>query len=180
MFERNDFSVFVGGWSYEGESLYRACNSLETNSLSKLSVLEFGCGDSTIKLYNILKSKLQFLDVEYDCYENDPVFAVVHPNIVCSLYHKDSIDSVTLPSKKYDFVLIDGPHGVDRMKWYAKIKNVVKEGTVILVDDWNHFAEFEQALVEDIGSVWNYDVVVLADHAFPVKSYKVVKLISKK
>ena len=180
MFERNDFSVFVGGWSYVGESLFQACNSLNIADTNSLSVLEFGCGDSTVKLHGILKNRLPDLKILYDCYENNPSFAILHPNIICTLYHKDNIDAVALSSRKYDLVLIDGPHGVDRMKWYSKVTDVIREGTVVLIDDWNHYDEFEESLIQDIGSVWNYDTICLADHKIPVKSYKVVKITSRK
>lgn len=176
MFELNDFSNFVGGWSYAGESLYIACKEIDANDKPSISVLEFGCGDSTVKLYEILTKRLSGSHIYYDCYENDPRFAIVHPNILCTLYDKDNIDSVTLPSKKYDFVLIDGPHGVDRMKWYKKINHVIKEGTLILIDDWNHYLEFENSLVNDIGCSWKYDIIHIGDS--PKKSYKIVKIVS--
>ena len=181
MFDKSDFSSFVGGWSYEGDSLYHACRSISIEDTKCLNILEFGCGDSTVKLYDILKTKLlPNTQIKYHCYENDPAFAILHPKIVCTLYHKDNIDSVCLPSEKYDFVLIDGPHGVDRMKWYAKVNHVIKEGTVILIDDWNHYKEFDESLVRDIGSCWDYDTVFLADFPFPTKSYKIVKISRKK
>lgn len=160
--------------------MFCACSSIDMVSRSCLCVLEFGCGDSTVKLYNILKNRLPGVKIFYDCYESDPSFLVVNPSIICTLYHKESIDDVALASRKYDLVLIDGPNGVDRMKWYSKITNVIHEGTIILIDDWNHYHEFEESLVQQVGSIWDYDIISLADHEFPIKSYKIIKIINKK
>lgn len=171
-----DFSIFKGGWSYMAEEMKNAVNSLPIKD--SISVLEFGCGDSSIKLFNLLSKKYK---VEYCAYESNPNYKINHNEINCKVYNENDIEKIDLGNKKYDFILIDGPNGVLRKFWYAKIVNNVHKDSVILIDDWCHYQEFEDALVKDFGLRVPYKILETrkeydpnSDPHLGYKSWKIV------
>jgi hypothetical protein len=174
-----DFSVFKGGWSYMAEEMNNAVSLLPKQK--SLDVMEFGCGDSSIKLFNLLNNKW---DVRYEAFESNSNYIIDNSKINCTHYNEAEIESLDIGNKKYDFILIDGPNGVLRKHWYSKITNNVKRGTIILIDDWCHFEEFEEALVNDFGSKIKYEVIETrkefdinsAPH-LGYKSWKIVKVL---
>ncbi len=174
-----DFLVFNGGWSYMQEEIYNAVCILPTQE--KINILEFGCGDSSIKLFNILNKKYA---VTYRAYESNSNFIINHPYIECILYKESEIEQLQIGNEKYDFILIDGPNGVNRKFWYSKIINNVKSGTIILIDDWCHYEEFENALVNDFGCKIKYEIIETrkefdpnSDPHLGYKSWKIVKVL---
>lgn len=174
-----DFSIFQGGWSYMAEEMKNAVSLLPEQD--NLNVLEFGCGDSSIKLFNLLSKKW---NVEYKAFESNQNFHVNHIGIHCFIYNENEIENLNIGNKKYDFILIDGPNGALRKFWYSKITQNVKSGTVILIDDWCHYEEFENALINDFGSIIKYEVIETrkendpnSDPHLGYKSWKIVKVI---
>lgn len=78
------------------------------------------------------------------------------------LYDSNQIDQLIIPNKIYDIVLIDGPNGVLRSKWYSKIRNNISYNTIMLIDDYNHYNEFETELNRN----YNYTILSLSDEPF--------------
>jgi len=174
-----DFSVFTGGWSYMAEEMSNAVSLLPDQK--SLDVMEFGCGDSSIKLFNLLSNKWS---VQYEAFESNLDYIINHAGIHCLHYDEQQLESLDIGNKKYDFILIDGPNGALRKHWYSKITDNVKSGTVILIDDWCHFQEFEDALVNDFGSKIKYEVIETRKEFDPnsaphlgYKSWKIVKVL---
>ena len=174
-----DFSIFNGGWSYMEEEMRNAVSLLKNKK--ELNILEFGCGDSSIKLYTLLSKKYK---VKYKAFESNPSFMIKHKNIECVLYSEDFIENLDIGNEIYDFILIDGPNGDKRKFWYSKITNNVKTGTVILIDDWCHYKEFELALVNDFGSKIKYEDIEVrkefdpnSDPHLGYKSWKIIKVL---
>ncbi|MFA5753892.1 MAG: hypothetical protein WC905_00840 [Patescibacteria group bacterium] len=158
---------FNGGWSYETGSIHTAL-SHTTYTENTINVLEFGSGDSTRKMFNFLKD--QILNVNYECYETDPKYVTEVP---CNTILYKHPSEVKLLDRIYDLILIDGPMGIDRKYWYEKIKPCCRPGTIILIDDWNHFAEFELELQKNL----KYIVIEINDGKHPLKSFKIVKIV---
>lgn len=181
IFKEDDFSCFIGGWSYEGKSIYNAfCNlNFEQNNFK---ILEFGCGDSSEKIFNLIKKYYPDKNIIYDAYEHQEEYLLDVKGINCHLYNENEIDFIALKNVKYDFVLIDGPHGINRKKWYKKISSNIKQGSIILIDDYDHFIEFEQSLVLDIGSKWEYSVIetIYRTNIQGSKTWKIVKIEDEK
>lgn len=174
-----DFSIFTGGWSYTSEEIKNAIDNLLNQE--NIKVIEFGCGDSSIKLFNLLKNK--YNKVEYTAYESNHQYAIQHDGINCFIYNETEIENLDIGNEKYDFILIDGPNGEARKFWYSKITNNVKNGTIILIDDWCHYEEFEIALVYDFGSKIKYEIIETRKEFDPnstlgYKSWKLIKVIS--
>ena len=174
-----DFSVFEGGWSYMAEEMSNAVSLLPDQD--SLNVIEFGCGDSSIKLFDLLSNKWE---VRYKALESNSNYFINHIGIHCFLYDENNIENLKIGNEKYDFILIDGPNGVLRKHWYSKITNNVKSGTIILIDDWCHYQEFEDALVNDFGSKIKYETIETRKEFDPnsaphlgYKSWKIVKVI---
>jgi hypothetical protein len=61
-----------------------------------------------------------------------------------------NVQEVDLGCDKYDLILVDGPTGVTRKFWYNKLKNNVKSGTIVHIDDYDHYKEFEEQLSENL------------------------------
>jgi hypothetical protein len=143
--------------------------------------MEFGCGNSSIKLFDLLSLKW---NVKYIAYENNPSYFVDKIGINCILYNIKDIESLNIGNEKYDFILIDGPNGECRKYWYSKLVNNVKSGSIILIDDWCHYKEFEEALVNDFGCKVPYDIIEVrkeydpnSDPSLGYKSWKIIKVL---
>jgi hypothetical protein len=167
-----DIPFFNGGWSYtqkEMNSLFRFIKYKDD-----YSILEFGAGDSTHKLWFHFKKYTK--NLSYTVFETDPLYTPLYPEIKTIVYDANDIDSIEIPVGTFDLILVDGPNGDKRAKWYSKIRKSVKPGTIILVDDFNHFASFRQELDKN----FQYETL---DHfeipfvAWGEHSWKIVKVI---
>jgi hypothetical protein len=185
-----DCRVFPSGWSLTPFSVYTSFKHLTYNN--QINVLEFGSGLSTHLIYNIL-NKLQ-IPFKYVVYEHDRRYATtkgVEYNIFDLSHQKFSSDII------FDFIIVDGPNGVNRYKWYEQFKNNVRSGTIILIDDFHHYREFGNALDEhfdyELISEFNIDsrfqpiinmgtdIVDQSDVTFHgTKTHKIVKVESVK
>jgi hypothetical protein len=158
MYSEEDITQFVGGWSYTQNEMREFLKHIVPRET--YHVLEFGSGKSTCILYDILERYCQ--TITYDTYETDETYKVVHKNVNTILYNINQIDEVNIPNKLYDIILIDGPNGVLRSKWYSKIRNYISYHTIMLIDDYNHYTEFETELNRN----YNYTILSLSDEPF--------------
>lgn len=109
-----------------------------------ISVLEFGAGQTSVKLYNALQTKYQI--VEYVTYETNPYYAPNSTGITVRMHTKDDLitSNIFIPSNEiYDLIIVDGPDGELRQYWYSLFKNNVRSGTIIHIDDAFHYQSFE-------------------------------------
>lgn len=155
--ELQDCHAFSGGWGIAPYEVYFSIKHLEYEE--KLRILEFGSGQGTTNLVNLLVDKK--IDFEYFSIENDINYAKT-PLVKYQLYEiADNYDLNDLSKIDldligyYDLVIVDGPHGVGRCKWYSKFKNNVREGSIILVDDFHHYKEFST----ELDAHFEYDVI---------------------
>jgi len=126
-------------------------------SKDSISILEFGAGNTTVKLYEALKTK--YSNVTYVTYENNPKWAPIHKGIDVIMYDKKNLTDgkLSIPSdEKYDMVIIDGPDGELRKYWYQIFKDNVKSNTIIHVDDAFHYPSFESELESTFK---NYEII---------------------
>ena len=110
------------------------------------SSADIGAGDSSIKIYEYINTI--YKEISYLCYETSSKWAPKHSGIEVIMYRE--VSSVQLRDQKYDLVLVDGPTGVTRKLWYKKLKSVVKKGTIVHIDDYDHYKEFEQELKNNL------------------------------
>lgn len=157
-----DFSDFKGLWGLTPYEIFIALKN--TTYKDKLNILEFGSGDGTTNLVNLLNKKL--VPFNYISVENDKNFATTEnvnyimydlPIDVNSSYDEYLLDKVNLKLDDtiFDLVIVDGPHGVGRSRWYQKFKNNTREGTIILVDDFFHYTQFE----DELNKNFKYDLI---------------------
>ncbi len=167
-----DIPTFVGGWSYTQKEMQELFKHIEYKDT--YSILEFGSGDSTIKLYNHFKKYCK--NVVFYTYESSNDFLRKVNGINYIQYNINEIETLSLPDIKFDLILIDGPNGDKRSLWYNKIKNNVLKGSIILVDDFNHYKCFSDELDK------NFTYEILSHHEEPFVAYgehswKIVKVI---
>lgn len=169
---------FAGGWSYTPAEMTALFTHLRPEPGQTFRVLEFGCGNSTVKMYDYLRARCAA--VVYDAYETAPEYAVEHPVIRTHMYDAANIAAVVLPPQVYDLILIDGPTGHARCQWFEKLHGHVHAGTVLLVDDFNHYACFGGELDRN----FTYTTLSHADTPFREggeHSWKIVNgLVSRK
>lgn len=143
-----ELEEFVGGWEYSADFIQAAFKDLSYGEM--LNILEFGSGAGAVKLANLLESK--GTPFKYVAYENDPRWVVEDSRI-------ETVTWTEFPRSLkpliYDLVLIDGPNGVVRAKWYPLLREVVRPGTILAIDDHGHYEEFQKALDEN----FKYDLV---------------------
>tara|TARA_R110000744_G_scaffold338824_1_gene444050 strand:- start:1255 stop:1752 length:498 start_codon:yes stop_codon:yes gene_type:complete len=133
-----------GGWAYCSDQITQFIPDL--TKTKKLNVIEFGAGDSSIKIYEHINQIYD--DISYLCYETSNYWAPNHLNVEVIMYQE--VTDVVLREQKYDLVLVDGPTGITRKFWYEKLKNIVKPGTIIHIDDYDHYTEFEEELIKNL------------------------------
>lgn len=134
-----DCKYFIGGWEYPLRFILNALNSVTFQD--KLRTLEFGAGAGSDKIAKLLTS--QAVPFQFRTYENDPKWAPSNPDIEVVMWSRFP---TSLKSGTFDLVLIDGPNGVVRKDWYPLIKPLVREGTILAIDDFGHYQEFRDAL----------------------------------
>lgn len=153
----NDFAKFNGGWSLSPYTIYLAMKHV--NFKNKINILEFGSGEGTKNLVDFLQSKninFDYLSIEHDKNYAKNEFVKYFLYDLNYSYSPEDIEKVDLTLEGiYDLVIVDGPHGVGRSKWYEKIKNHVKSGSIILIDDFHHYTEFET----ELNKVFEYDTI---------------------
>ena len=153
----SDFTKFIGGWSLSPYSIYLAYKYTTNNGI--LNVLEFGSGDGTNKLVEFLttrKISFKYTSIEHDSnYAKTPnVDYIIYP--LNYNYNPSDIENIDLIlNDVYDLVIVDGPHGAGRAKWYNKIKKFIRQGTIMLIDDFHHYNEFET----ELNKVFEYETI---------------------
>ena len=158
----DDLRVFKGGWSYtflEMTQLFKYIPVPKTKGEKIYKVLEFGGGDSSLNLYNLLS---RYYNLEYDIYESNIDFLINDSKLNTVMYDSSNIENVSLHNKKYDLILIDGPNGSSRAIWYSKIRNCIKDDTIVLIDDFNHYNIFQTELDRN----FEYDILSKSDIPF--------------
>jgi len=135
----SDCGIFPGGWSVRPDEMHFTLRSVRYSAT--LNILEFGAGAGTVALIRLLdKYRVPF---KYVSYEDKLEYMCKDPRVQTILwtdFPTTTVDGI------FDLIIIDGPAGLSRTKWYPLIKKNVKPGTIILVDDYRHFTEFETAL----------------------------------
>lgn len=154
----NEFTNFNGGWSLSPYSIYLAMKYVDVKN-NKINILEFGSGEGTKNLVEFLQNKnidFDYLSVEHDKNYATNQFVNYFTYDLSYNYSPQDIEKVDLKLDGfYDLVIVDGPHGVGRAKWYEKFKNNVKKGTIILIDDFHHYKEFE----DELNKVFDYETI---------------------
>jgi hypothetical protein len=143
------------------------------------NILEFGAGDSSKKIHSLFEKIVKNLNYYIvECNEaylpaNKEAFNVI-------LYDEKKVETVELSIHndiKFDLILVDGPNGENRKHWYNKFKKFVKIGSIILVDDFNHYASFG----EELNNNYEYELLSHSDIPFVAygeHSWKIVKVIN--
>ena len=134
-----DCRGFAGGWSLDSRQMFKALQAVRYKRI--LNILEFGSGAGTGILHNICVKK--GVATRYIAYEDNSLYAC--PDVTTIVYKDFPTEILHLPMPA-DLVVIDGPHGVSRVKWYPLIKPHVRRGTIIIVDDFLHYKEFGETL----------------------------------
>jgi len=141
----------------------------------KYAILEFGSGDSTRKIYDHFSKYTENLTLF--SYESKAEFIKPYKGVQYILYDENNIQDITIPPIHYDLILIDGPNGDKRALWYSKIRQAVKPGTIILIDDFNHYKCFSDELDKN----FNYELLSFSDEPFVPygeHSWKIVRIIN--
>ncbi len=149
-FKVADFDFGQDGWSLSPIALEAAFNSVKW-PLDHFRLLEVGAGALTPRLADRLLAERAgglFNRLTYVSYESNPDWAerARHPAVNLIVHETGNRWPASLLDGVYDLVVIDGPNGVVRERWYAMLPPHVRSGTVLLIDDFNHYAEFETAL----------------------------------
>lgn len=167
---------FEGGWSYTNKEMTELFNHISFKET--ISVLEFGSGDSTLKIYNHIKNHYAN-NVIMHTYESKPYYMKIDEDISFNFYDEDNIYEVILPDILFDIILIDGPNGDKRSLWYSKIRKNVYPGTILLIDDFNHYKCFSDELDKN----FNYELLSFSDIKWAPgaeHSWKIVRILGLK
>jgi hypothetical protein len=163
---------FEGRWSYTQREMIELFKNITYSK--DYSILEFGSGNSTLKIYDFVKKQVD--NLIFYSYESNNNYLQVHNEIKFILYNEDDIPNTSIPDMKFDLILIDGPNGDKRSLWYSKIRSNVKPGTVLLIDDFNHF----QCFSDELDKNFKYEILSFHDEPFVAygeHSWKIVKIL---
>ena len=179
MWQGTLYNSFNGGWSYTNLEMTSLFKNIDlNNNYDNYNILEFGSGDSSIKIHNLFKN---VKNLNYFIFETNTEYLPKNLHLFnVNLYHENDIQNLYIEDYikdniKFDLILIDGPNGENRKYWFNKIKNFVKIDSIILVDDFNHFYSFGEELDK------NYEYEILSYLNIPFLSYgehswKIVKV----
>lgn len=158
----------LGGWAYCSEQILQFIPDLVKKD--NINIIEFGAGDSSIKIREYMNQIYE--KVSYLCYETNHHWAPNDSIIEVIMYN--NVTDVELREEKYDLVLVDGPTGVTRKFWYKKLQNIVKSGTIVHIDDYDHYKEFEEELSKNL----KYEELYRKSRRFKgEKSWLTVKIV---
>ena len=150
-------AAFPGHWSLWPTQMFAALNAVTYRVDHPLKVLEFGSGAGTVALAKLLENKP--LKFEYLSYENDAKYVQLIEGIKTIIWTvfppKVDIEFPPGNARPYDLVIIDGLNGVDRIKWYPLLRDHIQPGTILVIDDFDHYPEFQTAL----DALCKYEVV---------------------
>ena len=172
----NNIPYFSGGWSYTNKEMQEFFKHIIYKE--DMNIIEFGSGDSTVKIYEYMKNNYTNNLTMYT-YESNPKFLFNYDNINYIQYDENNINNIVFPDIIFDIVLIDGPNGDKRSLWYSKIRNNIKKGTIMLIDDFNHYKCFSDELDKN----FDYETLSFSDEPFVPygeHSWKIVRIISTK
>ena len=127
------------GWSYSTQQILNIIPHLKVGNIK---ILELGSGESTSKIYDYFSTL--FPKVTFYSFETSEEYLCRRTDINSVLY--DTVENCILPNEKFDLILVDGPTGEVRNKWYAKIKEICKKDTIIHIDDFCHYDSFSTNL----------------------------------
>ena len=170
-FQKDFAESFRGGSSYTKKEITELLKYLSFKD--DYVVLDFASDNSSIKLYNYIKN--YSTNVTFYTYETDITYIRNHYGIRYTLYDINNIQNVIIPDIKFDLILIDGPHGDKRSLWYPKIRYNVKNGTIILVDDFNHYTSFS----EELDKNFEYELLSFSNEPFVPygeHSWKIIRI----
>jgi len=170
-----DIPQFEGGWSYTQKEMNELFKHIVYTPT--YAILEFGSGASTFTLYDHFKKHVETL--LFDSYESNTKYYTKHKDINMILYDENNIANTPIRDIQYDLILVDGPNGDKRSQWYSKIRSNVKPGTILLVDDFNHFPCFS----EELDRNFNYELLSYSNEppgAWCEHSWKIVRIINAK
>jgi hypothetical protein len=178
-----DINIFNGGWSYTNLEMNELFKNIDlTIPYEQYNIIEFGGGDSSNKIKGIFNN---VTSLNYYIVESNPDYLPENKNdFNIILYKQEEIENVDLSNSidnaiKFDLILIDGPNGDARKYWYEKVKPFIKKNSIILVDDFNHYACFGEELDK------HFDYVLLSHSDIPFKPYgehswKIVRVLNVK
>ena len=177
-------NMFNGGWSYTNLEMTALFEHVDVNKqYSNYNILEFGGGDSSGKIFSLFQKNVK--DLKYFIFESNENYLPENKDqFNITIYDEKDIEKINLENfiEKdivFDLVLIDGPNGNKRKYWYNKIKFFVKTGTIILVDDFNHYSCFS----EELDKNFEYEMLSWLDTPFEPygeHSWKIVRVINIK
>jgi predicted O-methyltransferase YrrM len=125
-----------------------------------INVLEFGAGNTTLKLFDALKTR--YKNVRYVTYETDERWAPKNSEIETRMFTISELEMSLLKiseNEKYDLIIVDGPDGEYRKYWYRIFKNNIKSGSIIHIDDICHYESFEIEFIKNFPNANNMFLV---------------------
>jgi hypothetical protein len=125
---------FVGDYSLSPEEIYYSLK--HTTYIDNLKILELCAGDDTVRICNILQSC--GIPYQYTTFEIDP--ELDFRSVIFRCYPLPSNEILDLSIT--DLVIINGYYGFFQCDMFAKIKHLIRHGTIILIDDFHHYKEF--------------------------------------
>ena len=160
--------------------LFKFIDLNKVSEIDNFSILEFGAGDSSVKLANLFSKATN--NLTYYTYESNSNYIQSDSRIRTVFYNENDIENVNLSDNinvehKFDLILVDGPNGNNRKFWYNKFKHYVKPGTIILIDYFNHYSSFG----EELDKHFEYELLSFSNEPFVPNgehSWKIVRVKS--
>ena len=82
------------------------------------------------------------------------------------------IKSNNLPEHNVDGLIVDGPHGNGRSICFPLLHNIIKNGTIVLMDDYHHYP-----FLDDMGKIFTYEIIEKRKYKHSNKGWVVVKVL---
>ena len=155
-----DIPTFNGGVSYTHAEMTELFKHIIYHK--NFSILEFASGNSTVKIYDHFKKHVK--NPIFYSYESESRFLKPHTGVNFVHYSEQAINSVEIPNIKFDLILFDGSTS-NKKSLLSKIKDNVKDGTILAIDYFNHFE-----CVSDLLDI-NFEYELLGSNNEPFIAY---------
>lgn len=86
-----------------------------------------------------------------------------------------NIENSQFPNRKIDAIVLDGPHGNGRSICFPLFYNHIREGTIVLLDDYHHYP-----FLEDLDRLFEYEIFERRRQAVSGKGWIVLEIIKKR
>lgn len=85
-----------------------------------------------------------------------------------------NVEKNQFPSNHIDAIILDGPHGNGRSVAFPLFYSYIKNGAIVLIDDYHHYP-----FLEDLGKLFKFEILEERTYKFSNKGWVILRILNK-